>query len=125
MIVQRYILGLALLGLVVAACGATEAEEGISPTLPLQPAVNEGSPSSLDTWPPSGAEAGTAGPSSSADQADLPTPSQADSLLSFHGFEVGDLAPAFVLPSSGGLSRSLEMLREDKNLVLVFYYAFW
>ena len=150
MIVQRYILGLALLGLMVAACGATEADERISPTLPAQRAVNEGSPSSLEIWPPSGAEdrdravvedvtSSSPVPTLGSTPTDTPTSTrdsipQADPLLDVGnaapklasmGYEVGDLAPAFVLPSSGGPPQSLEMFREDKNIILVIYYAFW
>lgn len=41
------------------------------------------------------------------------------------GAGVGDLAPAFELASASGASRSIEAYRGDKNLVVVFYRAFW
>ena len=101
-----------LLGLLLVACGTTLAEdEGISPTIPAQAAVNEGSPTSTrDSVPQSDPllAVGNAAPK-----------------LASTGYEVGDFAPAFVLPSSGGPSRSLEMFRQDKNIILVIYYAFW
>lgn len=41
------------------------------------------------------------------------------------GNDVGLTAPDFTLPGSGGGLYSLSSLREDKNVVLVFYRAFW
>ena len=41
------------------------------------------------------------------------------------GTSVGELAPAFMLPSISGSDVSLESYRGDKNLVVVFYRAFW
>ncbi len=41
------------------------------------------------------------------------------------GTGVGELAPAFTLPSISGSDVSLESYRGDKNLVVVFYRAFW
>ena len=41
------------------------------------------------------------------------------------GTSVGELAPAFTLPSISGSDVSLESYRGDKNLVVVFYRAFW
>ena len=38
---------------------------------------------------------------------------------------VGELAPAFMLPSISGSEVSLESYRNDKNLIVVFYRAFW
>jgi len=52
----------------------------------------------------------------------MQTPVQpADSL----GNEVDDLAFAFTLPSATGVEVSLDSLLEKKNVVLVFYRAFW
>ena len=39
--------------------------------------------------------------------------------------EVGDMAPGFTLPSTAQVDRSLESYRGDKNVVVVFYRAFW
>ena len=41
------------------------------------------------------------------------------------GTGVGELAPAFTLPSISGSDVSLESYRDNKNLVVVFYRAFW
>ena len=41
------------------------------------------------------------------------------------GTDVGDTAPGFTLASTAGVDRSLESYRGDKNLVVVFYRAFW
>ena len=41
------------------------------------------------------------------------------------GTGVGELAPAFMLPSISGSEVSLESYRDDKNLIVVFYRAFW
>ena len=41
------------------------------------------------------------------------------------GTDVGDSAPGFTLASTAGVDRSLESYRGDKNLVVVFYRAFW
>ena len=41
------------------------------------------------------------------------------------GTGVGELAPAFMLPSIFGSEVSLESYRNDKNLIVVFYRAFW
>ena len=41
------------------------------------------------------------------------------------GTGVGELAPAFMLPSISGSEVSLESYRNDKNLIVVFYRAFW
>ena len=41
------------------------------------------------------------------------------------GTGVGELAPAFTLPSISESDVSLESYRGDKNLVVVFYRAFW
>ena len=39
--------------------------------------------------------------------------------------EVGDMAPGFTLPSTAQVDHSLESYRGDKNVVVVFYRAFW
>ena len=41
------------------------------------------------------------------------------------GSDVGDTAPAFTLAVAGGTEASLESYRGDKNVVLIFYRAFW
>ena len=41
------------------------------------------------------------------------------------GNDVGLTAPDFALPGSGDGLYSLSSLREDRNVVLVFYRAFW
>ena len=41
------------------------------------------------------------------------------------GTDVGDLAPGFTLPSTAGMDQSLESYRGEKNVVVVFYRAFW
>ena len=41
------------------------------------------------------------------------------------GTGVGELAPAFMLPSISGSEVSLESYRGNKNMVVVFYRAFW
>ena len=41
------------------------------------------------------------------------------------GSGVGDIAPGFTLPSTAGVDESLESYRGDKNVVVVFYRAFW
>ena len=41
------------------------------------------------------------------------------------GTDVGDLAPGFTPPSTAGMDQSLESYRGEKNVVVVFYRAFW
>lgn len=41
------------------------------------------------------------------------------------GRDVGDLAYSFTLPSVSGTTFSLDAQRGDKNVVVVFYRAFW
>ena len=41
------------------------------------------------------------------------------------GTDIGDTAPGFTLPSTAGIDRTLESYRGDKNVVVVFYRAFW
>ena len=41
------------------------------------------------------------------------------------GTDVGDVAPGFTLPSTAEIDRTLESYRGDKNVVVVFYRAFW
>ena len=41
------------------------------------------------------------------------------------GTLVGDVAPGFMLAAATGSGRSLESYRGDKNVVVVFYRAFW
>jgi peroxiredoxin len=41
------------------------------------------------------------------------------------GTNAGDMAPAFTLKSATGGEHSLESYRGDKNLVVIFYRAFW
>ena len=41
------------------------------------------------------------------------------------GTDVGDVAPGFTLPSTAEIDRSLESYRGEKNVVVVFYRAFW
>ena len=41
------------------------------------------------------------------------------------GYSVGNLAPEFTLPSATGSDVSIESYRGEKNLVVVFYRAFW
>ena len=50
-----------------------------------------------------------------------PTPPQSVSV----GNAIDQLASPFVLPSATGPSYALETFRGDKNVVLVFYRAFW
>ena len=47
------------------------------------------------------------------------------SLTAKPGRDVGDLAYSFTLPSVSGSAFSLDALRGDKNVVVVFYRAFW
>ncbi|MCH8110240.1 MAG: hypothetical protein IIB15_08935 [Chloroflexi bacterium] len=54
------------------------------------------------------------------------TPSGAAiSLVGKPGRDVGDLAHSFTLPSVSGSPFSLDTQRGDKNVVVVFYRAFW
>ena len=41
------------------------------------------------------------------------------------GTNVGDMAPGFTLKSATGGEHTLESYRGDKNLVVIFYRAFW
>ena len=41
------------------------------------------------------------------------------------GANVGELAPDFQLPAASGADSSLASYRGDKNVVVVFYRAFW
>ena len=41
------------------------------------------------------------------------------------GTSVGDIAPGFTLKSATGGEHTLESYRGDKNLVVIFYRAFW
>ena len=52
----------------------------------------------------------------------VPTPVQSVALL---GNEVDDLAFAFTLPSAAGIDVSLDSFLGEKDVVLVFYRAFW
>lgn len=47
------------------------------------------------------------------------------SLTAEPGSDVNDLAYSFTLPSVSGTTFSLDALRGDKNVVVVFYRAFW
>ena len=50
-----------------------------------------------------------------------PTPTPAPAV----GIDVGNLAPSFTLPSADGVDIDLESFRGDKQVVVVFYRAFW
>ena len=52
--------------------------------------------------------------------ASSPSPSQPTT-----GSEVGSIAPQFVLPNAGGGQVRLTDFQGTKNVVLVFYRAFW
>jgi len=52
----------------------------------------------------------------------VPTPVESVALL---GNEVDDLAFAFTLPSAAGIDVSLDSFLGEKDVVLVFYRAFW
>jgi peroxiredoxin len=41
------------------------------------------------------------------------------------GTLVGDVAPGFMLAAATGSGRSLDSYRGEKNVVVVFYRAFW
>ena len=47
------------------------------------------------------------------------------SLVAKPGRDVGELAYSFTLPSVSGSAFSLDAQRGDKNVVVVFYRAFW
>lgn len=59
----------------------------------------------------------TAAPTSTAEPTVAPSPQV--------GNNIGDLAPAFTLQSARSGEYALESFRGDKNVVLVFYRAFW
>ena len=56
---------------------------------------------------------------------ELPTSKPASVALAAVGNEVGLAAPDFTLPRSGGGAFTLSSFRGDRNIVLVFYRAFW
>ena len=60
----------------------------------------------------------TATPEPTATSTPTPTPIPT-------GTGIGNLAPAFTLPSTAGPDVSLKSYRGDKNLIVVFYRAFW
>ena len=62
-------------------------------------------------------------PTATAVPTSTPEPTAAPSLQV--GTNVSDLAPGFTLPSARSGEYALESFRGDKNVVLVFYRAFW
>ena len=92
---------------VVASCGGTT-EEATTSAKP--PAARP--PTSPATLPPA---------TSAATAAERPSPAPALSV----GANVGELAPDFQLPAASGADSALASYRGDKNVVVVFYRAFW
>ena len=76
------------------------------------------------TQQPAGTPASTATrPTATATTEPIPQPTAA--LSPQVGTNVSDLAPDFTLPSARSGEFNLEAFRGDKNVVLVFYRAFW
>ena len=98
----------------VASPIATDPPPVASPVPPDPPAV--ASPVATDP-PPVASPVPTDVPATAS-----PVPTETPLVV---GTGVGELAPAFTLPSISESDVSLESYRGDKNLVVVFYRAFW
>ena len=92
----------------------TDVAPAASPVPPDPPAV--ASPVTTDP-PPVATTVPTEAPATAS-----PVPTEIPLVV---GTGVGELAPAFMLPSISGSEVSLESYRDDKNLIVVFYRAFW
>ena len=92
----------------------TDLAPAASPVPPDPPAV--ASPVATDP-PPVATTVPTEAPATAS-----PVPTETPLVV---GPGVGELAPAFMLPSISGSEVSLESYRDDKNLIVVFYRAFW
>ncbi len=136
------VLALPLAGLVLAACaGGTNGDVTGAEATPVQPASTSSIIPSAPaaTLPPQqvGPTAGatetsrtpsSAGPAPSREsllRAD-PSPAAAGAPGGGKvGADVGTVAHTFTLPSTEGVDVSLESYRGDRNVVLVFYRAYW
>ncbi|MCI0439405.1 MAG: hypothetical protein L0177_09770 [Chloroflexi bacterium] len=67
---------------------------------------------------------GLAGCASSPEASDAPSDAAAPSAADT-GNDVSDIAYGFTLPNATGLEQSLASYRGTKNVVVVFYRAFW
>ena len=115
--------------------GATTAPAA-APAVPTD-APAQPSPTAVPTAAPTATKAPTAAPTATAvptaAPTAVPTPTKAPPPPTpaptpppaVVGVNVGDVAPAFTLKSATGGEHSLESYRGDRNLVVVFYRAFW
>ena len=93
----------ALLGLVVAACGGGDS---------TQPAAGASGPTPTSAPAPSGGES-------------LPTSTVSQPTATPPSSPAAGLAPPFTLPTARGGTVSLASYLGERNVVLVFYRAFW
>ena len=112
----------ALVLLFVAACGDSTStdEPDPAPTIPAAttPAPTPEPPPPTSTPEPPKPQPTAAQPAPTATSA--PEPDEQAAAL-----EVGDTVPDFELASATGPDVSIASYRGDKNLVVVFYRAFW
>ncbi len=74
-----------------------------------------------ETPPP----ADTPAPAATTAPADTPAPSETTAPAVTFAEDDADKAPDFTLPNAHGGDVTLSQYRDDKNVVLVFYRAFW
>ena len=104
--------------LLVAACGDSSSTDD-SKVAPTTPAATKPASTSTPTPPPPTSTPAPSQPSPTATSA--PEPDEA----AVAAPEVGDPAPDFELAAASGSDMSLASYRGDKNVVVVFYRAFW
>ena len=98
----------------------------------MSTATPDSPPTAMATKPPTRAptarpptavpSTATTKPAATAEPSPTPKPAEPERMV---GTSVGDSAPAFVLASAAGPEVSLESYRGDRNVVVVFYRAFW
>ena len=120
----------ALAGLAVMSCGGQAASE-------TPPGLVEGSLAAAAATPDASQESGlpaaipareTALPTPTASVASMASSDASDSPGTSSvstGNRVGDAAKPFTLPGASGQTHSLDSHLGEKNVVLVFYRAFW
>lgn len=105
-----------------AALVSTVTPEAVAPATPS----TDVTPTAIPTSSPTPLPTPTLLPTSTPGTAPTPSPPTSTPVPRARvGNQIGNSAPDFSLPSAQGQTHTLASYRNDKNVVLIFYRAFW
>lgn len=131
------VLSVVVAGILITACSSSDTASTESPETPpttapktesTPPAAPIRQPTAVPATPTAAttAVAPTVAPAPTTAPVPTATTEPSDNLSTEdYGIGVDELAPLFQLPGARGEEYTLEQYRGEKNVVLVFYRAFW